>query len=151
VERHLFTADHDACRETVREFVSREVMPPLKRWDSDRLIDRNVWHAAGKQGIIGLSVPQEYGGGGQPDHRYRVVVSEELSRAGAASLHASFSLQDDIIIPYINDLGAEEQKRRWLTGMATGELIGAIAMTEPAAGSDLQGVRTTGIRDGDEW
>jgi long-chain-acyl-CoA dehydrogenase len=155
VHRDLFSPDHTAYRETVREFVTREVAPNLARWDADRLIDRDVWRAAGKQGIIGLGVPEEFGGGGQPDYRYRLVVADELARAGASSLAASFALQDDIIIPYLHDLGTPEQKRRWLPGMAAGELIGAIAMTEPGAGSDLQGVRTTAVRDANgpdgEW
>lgn len=151
MQRQLFTPDHDVYRDMVREFIKREVTPKLERWDADRLIDRDVWRAAGEQGVIGLGVPEEFGGGGQPDYRYRVVVSEELTKAGANAVHASFGVQDDIIIPYIADLGTEEQKRRWLTGLATGEMIGAIAMTEPGAGSDLQGVRTTAVREGDEW
>ena len=151
MERRLFTADHDAYREVVREFVAREVEPHLERWDRERLIDRGVWRAAGKQGLIGLSVDESHGGGGQPDYRYQVVVMEEFAKVGAASLTSSFSLQDNIIVPYIKDLGTEEQKRRWLPGMASGDLIGAIAMTEPGAGSDLQGVRTTATRDGDNW
>ena len=151
MQRGLFSPDHDAYRELVREFVLREVEPNRERWEEARLIDRPVWLAAGKQGVIGLSVPEEYDGGGQPDYRYQVVVMEELARAGATSLAASFSLQDNIIIPYVKDLGTDEQKRRWLAGMATGELIGAIAMTEPGAGSDLQAVRTTAVRDGGAW
>jgi long-chain-acyl-CoA dehydrogenase len=151
LDRLLFTADHDAYRRAVRDFVDREVRPNLTRWDEERLIDRQVWLAGGKQGIIGLSVPDEYGGGGEPDYRFQVVVMEELARAGAASLASSFSLQDNIIVPYIKDLGTEQQKQRWLNGMASGQVIGAIAMTEPGAGSDLQGVRTMAVRDGDEW
>ncbi|HVW41202.1 MAG TPA: acyl-CoA dehydrogenase family protein [Amycolatopsis sp.] len=151
MQRRLFTPDHDAYREVVREFVVREVQPQIERWDRERLIDRPVWRAAGKQGLIGLGIPEEYGGGGQPDYRYMVVVLEELLKVGAAALVSSFSLQDNIIVPYVKDLGTEEQKRRWLPGMASGELIGAIAMTEPGAGSDLQGVRTTAQPDGDEW
>ena len=151
MERQLFTADHEAYREVVRAFIAREVMPNLDRWDNDRLIDRAVWSAAGKHGIIGIGAPEEYGGGGQPDFRYRVIVSDELGKAGATALAGVFGLQDNIVMPYVTDLGTEEQKRRWLTGMATGEVIGAIAMTEPGAGSDLQGVRTTAVRDGGEW
>jgi alkylation response protein AidB-like acyl-CoA dehydrogenase len=151
LDRLLFTADHDDYRQVVRGFVDREVSPNLTRWDQERLIDRQVWLAAGKQGITGLSVPDEYGGGGEPDYRYQVVVMEELAHSGAAALASSFSLQDNIVIPYIKDLGTEQQKQRWLTGMASGHLIGAIAMTEPGAGSDLQGVRTSAVRDGDEW
>ncbi|WP_020661442.1 acyl-CoA dehydrogenase family protein [Amycolatopsis benzoatilytica] len=151
MDRNLFTADHDRYREVVREFVIREVAPNLERWDRDRLIDRPVWLAAGKQGLIGLSIPEADGGGGQPDYRYQVVLIEELARAGAASLISSFSLQDNIVAPYVQELGTAEQKRRWLPGMAAGELIGAIAMSEPGAGSDLQGVRTTARRDGEHW
>jgi alkylation response protein AidB-like acyl-CoA dehydrogenase len=151
VERTLFAPDHEAYREMVQEFVAREVEPKVSRWDDERLIDRQVWRTAGKQGVIGLSIPERYCGGGEPDYRYQVVVMEELAKAGAASLISSFSLQDNIVVPYVKDLGTEEQKRRWLPGMASGELIGAIAMTEPGAGSDLQGVRTTATRDGDEW
>ena len=151
MDRLLFTADHNDYRQVVRDFVDREVSPNRARWDQERLIDRQVWLAAGKQGIIGLGVPDEYGGGGEPDYRYQVVVMEELARAGAASLASSFSLQDNIIIPYVRDLGSEQQKHRWLTGMASGELVGAIAMTEPGAGSDLQGVRTNAVRDGGDW
>lgn len=147
----LFTEDHAAYRELVREFVAREVQPHMGRWDAERLIDRDVWLAAGKHGIIGLSIPEEFGGGGQPDYRYPCVVIEELANIGAASLISSFSLQDNIVVPYIKDLGTEEQKQRWLPGMASGVLIGAIAMTEPGAGSDLQGIRTTAVRDGDQW
>ncbi|WIX75645.1 acyl-CoA dehydrogenase family protein [Amycolatopsis carbonis] len=151
MRRELFSPDHDTYRAMVREFVTREVAPNLQRWDTDRLIARDVWHAAGEQGVIGLGVPEEFGGAGQPDFRYRLVVTEELARAGANSLNSSFALQDDIVMPYIADLGTSEQTNRWLPGMAAGELIGAIAMTEPGAGSDLRGVRTTAVRDGDEW
>jgi long-chain-acyl-CoA dehydrogenase len=151
MDRHLFTADHHAYRDMVREFVNRKVVPNLQRWDADRLIDRDVWLEAGKQGAIGLGVPAESGGGGQGDYRYRMVVVDELCAVGAVSLNLSFGLQDDMVLPYLVDLTTDEQKRRWLPGMATGALIGAIAMTEPDAGSDLQGVRTTAVRDGEEW
>jgi long-chain-acyl-CoA dehydrogenase len=151
MQRHVFTHDHALYRDVVREFVRREVAPNLERWDADRLIGRDVWRVAGKHGVIGLGLPEEYGGGGQPDYRYRMVVCDELIKAGAYSLHLSVALQDDVVAPYVNDLGTEEQKRRWLVGLATGELVGAIAMTEPDAGSDVQGVRTSAARDGDEW
>jgi long-chain-acyl-CoA dehydrogenase len=101
--------------------------------------------------VIGLLVPDGLGGPGVSDFRYRYVVVEELTRIGATSLSAGFALQDDIAIPYIVDLCTEEQKARWLPGMASGEIIGAVAMTEPDAGSDLQGIRTTAIRDGDDY
>ena len=151
MQRSLFETDHDAYRDTVREFLAREVEPYYEQWETDRLIDRSAWLAAGKSGIIGLSVPEEFGGSGVTDYRFRCVVSEEIARTATTSFGQSVTLQDDIAIPYIKDLGTEEQKRRWLPGMAAGELIGAIAMTEPGAGSDLQGVKSTAVRDGDHW
>ena len=151
MRRQLYDADHEAFRDTARAFVDREVAPHLARWDDQHLIDRHTWLSAGKQGLIGLAVPEQYGGGGTHDYRYRCVVMEELARVGAASLSSGFSLQDDITIPYVVDLGTDEQKARWLPRMATGEIIGAIAMTEPAAGSDLQGIKTTAVRKGDDW
>lgn len=152
MKRNLYTSDHERFRDVVREFVARSVLANLERWDEQRQIDRDVWLAAGKQGIIGLSAPEEYGGAGQHrDYRYRNVVLEELARVHATSLAASFSLQDDIAIPYIRVLGSAEQMQRWLPAMAAGELIGAIAMTEPGTGSDLRGVRTSGKKVDGGW
>jgi long-chain-acyl-CoA dehydrogenase len=151
MQRTLYDADHEAWRDVVRQYVEREVVPSEQRWEEQHLIDREAWLAAGKQGIIGVAVPEEYGGGGIRDYRYRCVVMEELAAVGAASLSSGFGLQDDIALPYFIDLGTAEQKRRWLPPMASGEVIGAIAMTEPGAGSDLQGIRTTAVRDGDDW
>ena len=151
MDRGLYDSDHEAFRAVVREFVDREVRPNLPRWDEAHLIDREVWLAAGKQGVIGLPVPERYGGAGSDDFRYRCVVMEEFARIGATSLSSGFGLQDDIAIPYIVDLATDEQKARWLPPMAAGECIGAIAMTEPGAGSDLQGIRTTAVRADDRW
>jgi long-chain-acyl-CoA dehydrogenase len=151
VRRNLYEPDHEAFREVVQAFVKREVIPNAERWEQERSVDRQTWLAAGKQAIIGLSVPEEYGGGGTDDFRYRCVVMEELAKICATSLSSGFGLQDDIAIPYLVDLGTPEQKARWLPPMAAGEWIGAIAMTEPGAGSDLQGIRTTATRDGDHW
>ena len=151
MRRNFYEPDHEAFREVVQAFVKREVVPNAERWEQERSVDRQTWLAAGKQAIIGLSVPEEYGGGGTDDFRYRCVVAEELAKACATSLSSGFGLQDDIAIPYLVDLGTPEQKARWLPPMAAGEWIGAIAMTEPGAGSDLQGIRTTATRDGDHW
>ncbi|MFC9518635.1 acyl-CoA dehydrogenase family protein [Nocardiaceae bacterium NPDC056970] len=151
MHRKYFEEDHEAYRETVREFLSREIEPHYERWEADRLIDRSAWLAAGKSGIVGIAVPEEFGGSGVADYRFRHVVAEEIARTATTSLGAGLSLQDDIVLPYFVNLGTVEQKQRWLPGMATGELIGAIAMTEPGAGSDLQGIRTSAVRDGDEW
>ncbi|HEX4430785.1 MAG TPA: acyl-CoA dehydrogenase family protein [Frankiaceae bacterium] len=151
MRRTLYDADHEAFRAVVREFVEREVVPAQQHWDEAHLIDRGTWLAAGKQGIIGIAVPEEYGGGGIRDYRYRYVVMEELAAVAAGSLASGFGLQDDIALPYLLDLGSAEQKARWLPPMVAGERIGAIAMTEPGAGSDLQGIRTSAVRDGDDW
>ncbi|WGL53982.1 acyl-CoA dehydrogenase family protein [Nocardioides sp. BP30] len=151
MERGLYTEDHEQYREVVREFVAREVAPHLEEWDEQQATGREVWLAAGKQGIIGLTTPEEYGGPGLDDWRYRNVVYEELFRAGAASLASSFSLQDDILGPYVTAMGNPEQKRRWLPGMAAGETIMAVAMTEPGTGSDLKGVRTHAEKVSGGW
>ncbi len=147
----FYTEDHEAYRASVREFVRREVEPHHLEWEDERLTPRSAWQAAGKNGIIGLAVPEELGGGGEPDFRYPMVVAEELAAIGATSYCLGLRLQDDIVLPYLLDLCTDEQKQRWLPGMASGELVGAIAMTEPGAGSDLQGIRTTAVRDGDAW
>lgn len=151
MRRRLYEPEHEQYRSTVREFVEREVVPHQARWESERMVDRPTWLAAGRQGVIGLAVPEEYGGSGVDDIRYRSVVIEELARVGAASLNSGFGVQDDITLPYLMDLATPEQKKRWLPGLAAGELIGAIAMTEPGAGGDLQGIRTTAVRDGSDW
>ncbi len=151
MRRDLYEPDHEAFREVAQAYVKREVTPNLQRWEQERSIDRQAWLAAGKQAIIGLLIPEKFGGAGTGDFRYRCVVMEELAKVCATSLSSGFGLQDDIAIPYIVDLGTEEQKARWLPPMATGECIGAIAMTEPGAGSDLQGIRTTAVRDGEHW
>ncbi|MFD6859364.1 acyl-CoA dehydrogenase family protein [Rhodococcus sp. NPDC060090] len=151
MKRTHFESDHEAYRETVREFCAREVEPNYERWEEERLIDRSVYLAAGKAGILGLGVPEEFGGSGVTDYRFRQIVQEETARTNTTSFGATLALQDDIAIPYLLHLGTEEQKARWLPRMASGEIIGAIAMTEPGAGSDLQGVKTTAVRDGDDW
>ncbi|SNR81227.1 acyl-CoA dehydrogenase family protein [Blastococcus mobilis] len=150
MKRDLYTADHEAFRQVVREFVAREVTPNLERWDQQRLIDRDVWLAAGKQGILGLTAPEHLGGAGG-DYRFRMVVHEELGKAFASSLASSFSLQDDILIPYVVELGTEQQQQRWLPPMIAGELIMAVAMTEPGTGSDLQGIRTSAAKVDGGW
>lgn len=151
MKRGLYESDHEEFRSIVKTFVQREVVDHLQEWEDQRLIDRSVWLAAGRHGIIGVAAPSEYGGAGQKDYRFRSVVLEELARVGAGSLASGFSLQEDIAIPYVDSLGTSEQKARWLPGMAAGELIGAIAMTEPGTGSDLRGIRTAGQKVGGGW
>ncbi|MFB7405871.1 MULTISPECIES: acyl-CoA dehydrogenase family protein [unclassified Streptomyces] len=149
MKRQLYTADHEAFRATVRTFLEKEVLPHYEQWEKDGIVSREVWLAAGRQGLLGIAVDEEYGGGGNPDFRYASVLAEEFTRAGTPGL--AVGLHNDIIGPYLTSLGTEEQKRRWLPGFCSGEIITAIAMTEPGAGSDLQGIRTTAEDHGDHW
>ncbi len=149
MKRQLFDAEHEAFRETVRTFLAKEVLPHHEQWEKDGIVSREAWLAAGRQGLLGLAVPEEYGGGGNTDFVYSAVLAEEFTRAGASGL--AVGLHNDIVGPYLTGLATEEQKRRWLPGFCTGETITAIAMTEPGAGSDLQGIRTTAEDKGDHW
>ncbi|MFP8960636.1 acyl-CoA dehydrogenase family protein [Streptomyces nanhaiensis] len=149
MKRKIFTEDHEAFRRTVRAFLEREVLPHYERWESEGAVDREVWRAAGRQGLLGVAVPEEYGGGGQDDFRYGAVLAEEFTRAGTPGL--AIGLHNDVIGPYLTSLATEEQKKRWLPGFCSGETITAIAMTEPGAGSDLQGIRTSAEDRGDHW
>ncbi|MFE1391911.1 acyl-CoA dehydrogenase family protein [Nocardiopsis alba] len=149
MKRELFDADHDLFRETVAEFLKREVVPFHDRWEKDGIVPRSVWVRAGEVGLLGHGVPEEYGGTGLDDFRYNQIVNEEICRAHASGL--GITLQNDVMAPYMVGLTTEEQKRRWLPGFASGELITAIAMTEPGTGSDLQGITTSAVRDGDDF
>ncbi|MGR8007180.1 acyl-CoA dehydrogenase family protein [Streptomyces hypolithicus] len=149
MKRQIFTAEHEAFRETVRTFLAKEVTPYYEQWEQDGIVSREAWLAAGRQGLLGFAVPEEYGGGGNDDFRYSAVLAEEFTRAGVCGL--ALGLHNDIIGPYLTGLATEEQKSRWLPGFCTGETITAIAMTEPGAGSDLQGIRTSAEDRGDHW
>jgi len=149
MQRTLFTPDHDAFRELARSFMDKHVVPRHAEWEKAGIVDRAVWQQAGKLGLLGTDVPEEYGGGGQADFRYNVVLVEELVRGGTTGL--GFGLHNDVVAPYLLRHTTDEQKQRWLPGFCAGDLITAIAMSEPAAGSDLQGIRTTARRDGDSY
>ncbi|MER7770791.1 acyl-CoA dehydrogenase family protein [Kitasatospora sp. NPDC096140] len=149
MQREIFTEQHDDFRATVKAFLAKEVLPHYDRWEKAGIVDRSAWLAAGRQGLLGIAVPEEFGGGGTPDFRYAAVLAEEFARAGASGL--AIGLHNDIIGPYLTSLATEEQKRRWLPGFCSGELITAIAMTEPGAGSDLQGIRTQAVDRGDHF
>jgi alkylation response protein AidB-like acyl-CoA dehydrogenase len=151
VERTLYESDHEAYRETVREFLAREVVPHQDDWEKAHWIDREAFARAAKAGIYALQIDEQYGGAGEQDYRYRMVVCEETARIGAQSFGLTLSLQDDLVLHYLIDLTNDEQKQRWLPGFAEGRLIGALAMTEPGTGSDLKGMRTTARRDGANW
>ncbi|MFG2216161.1 acyl-CoA dehydrogenase family protein [Streptomyces sp. NPDC048685] len=149
MQRQIFTEEHEAFRETVRTFLTKEVLPHYEQWEKDGIVSREAWLAAGRQGLLGLAVPEEYEGGDNTDFRYSAVLAEEFTRAGTPGL--ALGLHNDIIGPYLTGLATDEQKRRWLPGFCSGETITAIAMTEPGAGSDLQGIRTTAEDKGDHW
>ncbi|WP_327179663.1 acyl-CoA dehydrogenase family protein [Streptomyces sp. NBC_01335] len=149
LERDLYGPDHEAFRETVRTFLAKESAPHHERWEKAGVVDREVWRSAGRQGLLGMAVPEEYGGGGTDDFRYSAVLIEELARAGASG--PALSLHNDIVGPYLTRLADVEQRRRWLPGFVSGDLVTAIAMTEPGAGSDLQGIRTTATDQGDHY
>ena len=147
MRRRLYDETHLAFAEAVGAFVAKEVLPHYASWEAAGIVDREAWLAAGRAGLLGLSVPEEYGGGGNTDFRFDAVLIE------AMSFHSGFAigLHNDIIGPYLTSLGTAEQKQRWLPGFCSGELITAIAMSEPGAGSDLQGMATTAVRRGDVY
>ena len=145
----IYDQEHEDFRRTARAFLEREVVPHHEQWEKDGQVSREVWTKAGAQGLLCFDVAEEYGGMGAKDFRYNMVLTEEISKVGASGL--GFPVHTDIIVPYISSLGTEEQKRRWLPGLVSGELISAIAMTEPGAGSDLQGIRTTAVDKGDHY
>ncbi|MEV0750947.1 acyl-CoA dehydrogenase family protein [Streptosporangium sp. NPDC050280] len=149
MQRDLFEEEHQLFRETVREFLAREVAPHHEQWEKDGIVPREVWKRAGEIGMFGFGVPEEFGGAGITDFRYNAVIVEEVMAIGATGL--GYSLHNDVMAPYFVDLTNDEQKARWLPGFASGELITAVAMSEPGAGSDLQGIRTTAVRDGDHY
>jgi alkylation response protein AidB-like acyl-CoA dehydrogenase len=148
--RDLFEDVHQDFRSSVRSFVDKHVGPHVEKWDDAGEVPRDLWLAAGRQGLLGMSVEEELGGGAEGDYRFRCVLIEELLRANAASVNAGFSTHEDVVLPYFRDLCDAEQARRWLPGLCAGEHIGAIAMTEPGAGSDLRGIRTNATRDGSD-
>ncbi len=144
MQREIYDEDHEAFRDVVKEFLRRYATPEkMQQWEADGEIDRATMLAAGEQGLIGLSVPEEFGGAGMlQDYRFRAIVNEEVIGAGQGSLAGAFGIQDDLAVPYLVHMGTQEQKEKWLPRMATGEILGALAMTDPGAGSDLRGVTT---------
>lgn len=148
IPRTLFNADHEAFRDTVAKFFEKEAVPFHDKWEEEGQVDRALWNKAGEQGLLCPCVSENYGGLGA-DYLYSVIVMEELSRLGLTGI--GFGLHTDIVAPYIEHYGSEELKQKFLPKMITGEAVGAIAMTEPGAGSDLQGVRTTAVLDGDHY
>jgi len=147
--RAIFDDEHEAFRDAVGTFLDKEIVPQHEQWETDGVVDRDAWTKAGAQGLLALQLDEEYGGGGTDDFRYNVVVNEEMTRRGVYG--AAYPLFNDMIVPYLRAAATEEQKQRWFPGLCAGELIAAIAMTEPGAGSDLQGIRTTATDRGDHY
>ena len=149
MEQHLYEPVHEEFRDLCRQFLAREAVPFHAAWEKAGLVDRDVWRAAGKAGLLGLDVDPEYGGGGQRDFRFNAVLVEEVVRAGCSGL--GFGVHNDVDAPYLTELTTADQRKRWLPGFCSGDLVTAIAMSEPGAGSDLAGVRTSAVRDGDSY
>ena len=151
MERTIFDDEHDLFRDSFRRFVAEEITPNLESWEADGIADRSLFAAAGEHGFLGMAIPAEHGGGGVDDFRYNLVIIEEVQRAGAGGAGLGLTLHNDICLPYFLTLTTDEQRHRWLPGIASGELVTAIAMTEPGIGSDLASMSTTAVRDGDHY
>ena len=151
MDRTLFEDDHEMFRDSVRGFIAKELVPHHDDWEKAGIVDRSVFRKAGAQGFLGMAAPEAHGGGGVSDFRYNVVIAEEIQRAGVNAAGLGWTLHNDICLPYFLTLCTEEQKVRWLPGICSGELVTALAMTEPAIGSDLASMTTTAVHDGDHY
>jgi len=151
MRRTLFTDEHELFRATARAFVDQEIVPNHPTWERDGIVPRELFLAAGAVGLLAFAAPEAYGGGGVNDFRYNVILSEELQRAGVAGSALSLTLHNDICLPYFLHLATDEQQARWLPGICSGELITAIAMSEPGMGSDLASMQTSAIRHDDTF
>jgi acyl-CoA dehydrogenase len=149
VKRGIFEDEHDEFRQSVRRFLAAEAVPRTEEWEAEGMVDRGFWRRAAQCGFVGFEMPEEHGGVGISDFRFNAIVDEEVAYAGAVG--DNFSLQNDIIAPYLLELASDEQKARWMPGFTSGDLVFAIAMTEPGAGSDLRAMSATARRDGDEY
>jgi acyl-CoA dehydrogenase len=151
MKRTLFEEDHEMFREMAAEFNARAIAPRYAQWDEDHMMSRDLWTAGGEQGLLGLAVPEEFGGMGMDDYRFRAVLDEEFARSNHLAVGLAFHLHDDMVLPHLLAYGSDDLKGRWLPGMVSGEIVTSVAWTEPGAGSDLRGIRTKAVRDGDDW
>jgi len=149
MRRDLFTEDHESFRQLARDFIEKEVVPHYPEWERAGRMPRDVFKQMGALGMLGMAIPEEYGGSGVDDYRYNVVLQEEAARALVTL--STVRTQLEVILPYFLHYANAEQRQRWFPGLAAGALLTAIAMTEPGTGSDLAGMRTTAVRDGDEY
>src|SRR5919107_3037397 len=150
MRRSIYNEDHEAFRSSVKEFLDRQVKPQLGEHAANKQIPRDFWIDAGKQGFLGLEIPEQYGGSEAGDYRFNAVLTEELAKVNMA-LPSCVGIHADICAPYLVHLTSDEQKERWLPGFCSGEILTAIGMTEPSGGSDLAALKTTAVRDGDDW
>jgi len=151
MDRSLYDDDHLAFGESFRSFIAKEMTPDYLLWEEEGIAPRQLYAKAGASGFLGMAVPEEFGGGGSHDFRFNAVIGEELALAGIGGAGNGITLHNDITTPYFTDICDDDQKSRWLPGIASGELITAIAMTEPGTGSDLASITTTARRDGDRY
>ena len=151
MRRTLFNDTHELFRESFAAFVAKEIAPHVDAWERAGMVDKEMFGRAGRHGFLGIAAPTEHGGGGTPDFRFNVVMAEELHRAGAGGSGMCLGLHNDVCLPYFVHGTDDEQKARWLPGICSGELMTAVAMTEPGTGSDLASIRTTAVRDGDDY
>lgn len=151
MERTVFEQEHDLFRDSVEHFMTTEILPHHETWERQGKVDKTMFRAAGDAGLLGMAIPDEYGGGGVDDFRYNAVISEVFAASGAGASGACITLHNDICLPYFLEYAHDEQRKRWLPGLASGDLMTAIAMTEPGTGSDLAGIVTTAQRDGGDY
>ena len=151
MERTVFEDEHEALRASFRGWLDKEVVPNHLEWEAAGIVPHDLFAAAGRHGFLGMAIPEEFGGGGVDDFRYNLVIDEEIQAAGVGGAGLGMSLHNDICLPYFLAYCTDEQRARWLPGIASGELVTAVAMTEPAIGSDLASMTTTAIRDGDHY
>jgi alkylation response protein AidB-like acyl-CoA dehydrogenase len=151
MRRTLFEDEHELFRSSFRQFLDKEVVPHHERWEEAGIVDKDLFRKAGASGFLGFAAPEEHGGGGVRDFRYNLVLGEEVAAAGVGAAGLGLTLHTDICLPYFLDLTTDDQKARWLPGICTGDLVTAVAMTEPGTGSDLAGITTTAIRDGEHY
>ena len=150
-ERTIYNNEHEQFRTAFRSWLEKEIAPHHEQWESDGITPREMWRQAGSLGFLGYHVPEQYGGGGVDDYKFGAIMQEEVSETGLIGSANGITLHNDIVLPYYLTLGTNDQKSRWLPGMVAGELIGALAITEPNTGSDVAGVRTSAVRKGDVY
>mgnify|MGYP000366671669 CR=1 FL=1 len=151
MRRTIFNEEHEMFRSSVRAFMEKEIVPNHEQWEKDGQVDKAMFRSAGSLGLLGMAVPEDHGGGGIEDFRYNAVINEEIQRAGVIGSGMCITLHNDICLPYFLNYCSEEQADRWMPGLVSGDLMSAIAMTEPSTGSDLASIRTSAIREGDGY